>query len=179
MTIYLYNNTSENNKLDKSLSNSEEVTGALREKTSVLNPSFNIYVPYVPTYNYAYIPDFKRYYFITNITFERNNLYRFDLSVDVLMSYKEQIRQLEGVIGRNEFEYNLYLPDNRYNSYAYSRIQTLEFPQGFLNDCEYIITVAGAVGVTEPTSSDTPTETNETTETSDIPTTEGVNDNGV
>lgn len=41
--------------------------------------------------NYAYIPDFNRYYFIRGIDSVRKDLWRIQFSVDTLMSFKERI----------------------------------------------------------------------------------------
>lgn len=53
-------------------------------------------------YNYAYIPDFNRYYFITNISSYRTNLWRIDMKVDVLMSYANEINNQNEFITRYE-----------------------------------------------------------------------------
>ena len=62
-------------------------------------------------YNYIYIPDFKRYYYVKNIDCVCNNLYRFDLYCDVLMSFKDDIQNLECFVIRQEFNYNDMIPD--------------------------------------------------------------------
>lgn len=63
--------------------------------------------------NYAYIPAFKRYYYITNIVSESNSLWRLYMEVDVLMSFKDKIFNTKAFIGRNEYKYNVFLPDNK------------------------------------------------------------------
>lgn len=67
----------------------------------------------VVTTNYAYIEEFNRYYFISNISVVRNNLWLLELSCDVLMSYAYDIKNLEGMIERQEFDFNPMLEDNR------------------------------------------------------------------
>lgn len=67
----------------------------LLDATSITNPVVTIERdaierPYVYKFNYAYIPDFERYYFIDDIT-TSNNLWVFSMSVDVLASYKSAI----------------------------------------------------------------------------------------
>ena len=44
----------------------------------------------VPEYNYAYIADFKRYYYVTDWVFV-SGMWRASLTVDVLATYKDQI----------------------------------------------------------------------------------------
>ena len=52
--------------------------------------------------NYAYIPDYKRYYYVDSVTVGRNGIYIVQLSVDVLMSYADGIKNLSATISRQE-----------------------------------------------------------------------------
>ena len=133
--IILYNNTSEQNRLDKTnyLTKLQEVKGELRSDTNILNPVIEIYLLHqnvsVETHqvNYIYIPDFGRYYFVTSFdvcngeiervsstTIKQNVLIRFYLQVDVLMSWKDGIKNLDCFITRQEVENNkLYIDTKR------------------------------------------------------------------
>ena len=106
-TMYFYKSTAEKNRMDKSAYLTEIIqsTGTLRRATSIISPEFE--------FIYNKVPDFNRYYFIDNIVSLRNNVWTLSLSVDVLMSFKEQIKECDGFIARNEFEFNDYLIDNR------------------------------------------------------------------
>lgn len=114
MTITLYKSTAENNRVDKTnyITQVTSLSGTLREQTNILNPSVLIELNTVPVFNYAYIPEFNRYYFVNNIESYRNNLWRIDMHVDVLMSYHSGIEWLNCLVARNEFTYNDYLVDN-------------------------------------------------------------------
>lgn len=114
-TMYFYKSTAEKNRMDKSTYLTEIIqsTGTLRRATSIISPEFEFIYNKVPDFNYVYIPNFNRYYFIDNIVSLRNNVWTLSLSVDVLMSFKEQIKECDGFIARNEFEFNNYLIDNR------------------------------------------------------------------
>ena len=60
----------------------------LIEPTSFTAPDIALVVPAKPTgYNYAFIPEFSRYYFVTDWAFSAG-LWRASLSVDVLASFK-------------------------------------------------------------------------------------------
>lgn len=80
----------------------DRIYGALREEINLLTPSITIQYNMVPNFNYVYISSLQRYYFVTNITCVRGNIYRIDLKVDVLCSYDSDIREQSGFISRNE-----------------------------------------------------------------------------
>lgn len=54
----------------------------------------------IPDYNYAYIENFKRYYYITDWVFV-SGLWRASLTVDVLATYKEQILASRQFVARS------------------------------------------------------------------------------
>lgn len=116
MTIILYQSTAEPERVEKTtfLTQVEEITGVLREGTSIINPSILVQKNSMPTPfpNYAYIPEFNRYYFIDNIITQRNKLWIIEMTVDVLMTYKTQILNLTATIARQEFNYNGLIIDN-------------------------------------------------------------------
>lgn len=113
MNITLYNNSSPKIQIGKSLTVVKSMTGELREECDMINPSILIENAGVISANYAYIPEFGRYYFITKITSVRNNMWRIDMHVDVRETYKNQIRENRAVVARSSGYYNLYLPDNK------------------------------------------------------------------
>lgn len=145
MVIDLYINSSENNRVSKVLSGKFELTGTLRGETNVINPEILIEHTNPTGYNYAYIPEFNRYYFINEFTSVRNGLWRVRLTVDVLETYKKQIKQMPAIIDKqqNKGNSNLYLNDGSYviDSRSYNTI--LNFSGGFNNGGEFILITAG------------------------------------
>lgn len=141
MKIVLYRNESENNKVGKSLVELASVNGTLRERTSILNPTIEINNNNVINANYAYIPEFKRYYFITDIESVRNGLWGVSMKVDVLESYKQQIYENEAILARQENLYNLYLKDDYLNFTSDTFTLYKEFPNNnFSNDTFILMT---------------------------------------
>ena len=63
--------------------------------------------------NYAYIPELKRYYFITDIVAVNDTLWELTMHCDVLMSFKDEIYNVDGYVSRNEFSYNKDLVDGQ------------------------------------------------------------------
>ena len=113
--IDFYNNTAETNRVDKTnyLTLINQVNGNLREETSLTDLVITIQQNEVPTFNYAFIKSFNRYYYVTDITSVRNNLWEISLSVDVLMTYKEALLNCTGFIDRNESELSPFIVDNK------------------------------------------------------------------
>ena len=113
--ITFYNNTAETNRVDKTnyLTLVSEISGNLREETSLTDLVITIQQSEVPTFNYAYIKSFNRYYYVTDIASVRSNLWEISLSVDVLMTYKEALLNCTGFIDRNEFEYDPLIVDDK------------------------------------------------------------------
>lgn len=144
MTIKLYHNDSDKRTVSKTLSNEGSLAGAtIIDDTSILAPRLKVRDNGIimVQYNYCYIADFKRYYYITDITVSNGYIY-IDCKVDVLMSYAAEIRACSGIIKRQESKCNYYLDDEKYKSYEYSRIQTKLFPNGFTTN-SFVLTIAG------------------------------------
>ena len=145
MMIHIQQTTSEKNKIGKSISTLYTASGALREGTSIINPVIMISGANVPTLknaNYMHIPDFNRYYFITDIKSVRNGLIEISGHVDVLQTYSSQIRNNTAIIKRNANSWNLYIEDGLFKTYANPHIFTKEFPSGF-KEPSYVLFVAG------------------------------------
>lgn len=88
MTITFYSIGEKRNKLSKTLGTGTQLTGTIREPSSLIDPVILVESATVPGWNYAYIGDFGRYYFITEIVAEQYKMFRIAMHVDVLMSYK-------------------------------------------------------------------------------------------
>lgn len=142
MTVELYLCSDDNNKLDKNLQSVNTFDGALRKETSILTPSITINTDYVNA-NYAYIPDWGRFYFIENITSVRDGLLEFTMRVDPLMTYKNDILNLSCVIERQQNKWNVYIDDSEFMVENKTRIQTFEFPNGFSDIFTNILCVSG------------------------------------
>lgn len=91
MHIILYKTNSAPNVIGKSLSDPKSIIGTLRQKTDVINPYIEIATN--PTeYNYCYIQELQRYYFISDYALVRNGIFGLRLNIDVLETYKTQIK---------------------------------------------------------------------------------------
>lgn len=102
MEILLYNITDMPNVVSKTLGDAVTVDGVLRTAFNTINPTVAIRLDSVPTYNYCYISDFNRYYFIQSFTLTNKNEYTFALKEDVLMTYKDYILNATGNVEESE-----------------------------------------------------------------------------
>lgn len=99
----------EDNRIDKTsfLTYVLEYEGSLKTETSLLNPQIDIQhggKSDFTQFNYAYIEEFNRYYFIDDITSVRTYISRLHLRCDVLMSYIHSIGQLPCIVARTSNE---------------------------------------------------------------------------
>lgn len=143
--INFYTNNSEPNRVDKDLKEAETFTGDFRAACSALDPVFRVdtnNTPQLLKSNYCYIPVFGRYYFIKNITFIASTIWEVSCHVDVLSTYKDQLRALSGVCARQEKLFNLYLNDDRFKVYQDPDIFTKAFPKGFDTQA-FVLAIAG------------------------------------
>lgn len=144
-TISLFKTDSENNRVVKTLTDEKQLSGELRNQTSVLNPSIRIEsADNISTYNYAYISEFGRYYYITDIVSVRTNCWVVSLRCDVLMSYKDEIHGLNVILDNTqETGLNNYLSSPNWVSLVKTKTDIKVFPFGLSEQGEFILITAG------------------------------------
>jgi hypothetical protein len=151
--VFGYYNSSESNRLDKSLSQQFEAACTFRNTVSVLNPVIELEMDELPRINYVFLVALHRYYYVTDITIIRNRLYALHLAVDVLMSYKDEILNLNPIIERQEKYYNNLLVNDHVITqlkYNYST-QTAEGDISFsMTDLDFIITALTSTDTGNP-----------------------------
>ena len=143
MNVKLYKTTDPINVLSKTLTDETTKTGTLKENCDVLTPS--ILFGFNPiAYNYAYIEDFGRYYYVGKPINEGAALWRVDLTVDPLMSWKDGIKASPCIAAKSSSAYNLYLNDPNYKSYQDPHVFSEVFPSGFnVSNASFIMTLFG------------------------------------
>ena len=124
MTITVYRLQCDPRKVDKSgtgdlytptLSSwsGNVATGTLRDRCSITDPVFMLELDDtdVGAFNYLYVDEFARYYFVKETVVERSGLVSVYCHVDVLYSFKSGITALDAYIERNETGGDSFLPD--------------------------------------------------------------------
>ena len=144
MTITFYNNESDTIVVSKKITQISSISNAkIINETDIVNPSIIVsrkfYDSLILKANYLYIDKLERYYYINNISFAESMI-EIDCTVDVLMSYKNQIRNLTCTVTRNENLKNGYLNDDNYNIQAYKQVVCKMFPNGINNDSIILMT---------------------------------------
>lgn len=144
-TISLFKTDSENNRVVKTLTDEKQLSGELRNQTSVLNPSIRIEsADNISTYNYAYISEFGRYYYITDIVSVRTNCWVVSLRCDVLMSYKDEIQGLNVILDNTqETGLSNYLSSPNWVNLVKTKTDIKVFPSGLSEQGEFILITAG------------------------------------
>ena len=139
--IDLYINKSTSNTAKKKITLvAEKVNCFYTDSIDVLNPTIRLkYFDGIDNINYCYLYDTKRYYYVNTI--KNAGEIELSLSVDVLMSHLDEIKQITGTIDRNEAESNGYLVDDKYQTYAYRQITCKSYPNGLTHDSLILMTV--------------------------------------
>lgn len=132
ITVEFYKNVSEERRLEKSLT---LVKGGVNcdifNPTDRLNPVLIIKNEGTTTdtffnikeCNYMYIEAFGRWYYITNIEGDAARRLYIYAHVDVLQTYKNQIKNCNCTAARSSSDYNFYLQDNArlFNAYTWNQ----------------------------------------------------------
>lgn len=144
MVITLYKMTSEKQKLSKHLKSEEEYSGYLKDQSSIIKPVFMIEDDNPSLFNYAYIPAFDRYYFIDDIISVRSGLWEIHLSVDVLMSFKNDIKEMNVILSDSQKDgASDYISGEQWTTKVKTKTDIINFPSGLLDSGEYILITAG------------------------------------
>lgn len=113
----------------------------MKSISSVITPIIEISDPrgstYIPLYNYAYIPDFERYYFIEDVRYDVG-VWTLFLRCDVLATYKDDVINSRQYVLRSSSDYNNDLVDTFYNTYI---DENNAYEQGYASDYpeEYVV----------------------------------------
>jgi hypothetical protein len=147
MEINLFKTLSPRKKLVKELTDGITLTGTLRGQSSVMSPSLQIQDIAVIGYNYCYIPDFGRYYYINDINALRANLFELSLGIDVLMTYASEIRGNYAIVDKVEnfgVAFN-YINDGSWINTNRTDQSIINFANGFNDNGEFILITAGGM----------------------------------
>lgn len=110
MLMKLYTTKTPNNTIGKILENETEYNIKFKSQADRTKPVVVLMSETMIDFNYAYIPDFKRYYFVESIEVTPNKIYNISLRCDVLESFKNDILESSGFVNQQT------TPNKYYNS---------------------------------------------------------------
>lgn len=114
VTFYQFNKDRNSTRQPDEVTVRVEESVTLKEGSSVLNPVLLLNFPDTSpvAWNYCYIDDFRRYYFIDDWKNERGTLWSVSMSVDVMGTYKNAIGNTYQFIERAQGGSDLTLVDS-------------------------------------------------------------------
>ena len=110
--LAVYKQNSENDVVDKTLTFVTLINGKFNHLIGLKNINIDL-VGYEMNFNYVYIPSLKKYYYVDSIEFVSGDITRLHLKEDVLMSWKDLIRNQKAFVTRYEFATNEKIVDER------------------------------------------------------------------
>lgn len=116
ITVTLYSFSKRENSTKRPSSSGTSYSCTLIDDTSLMHPTFKLEIGSNPVaYNYCYVQDFDRYYFINNIRSFQGFWY-IECVEDVLASYKGTIGSQTHYVLRAASEYDEYISDSHYGA---------------------------------------------------------------
>lgn len=142
VTITFYNNSSDNNEVNKSIAQKDEKTVVFKEDVDLIEPSIVINSD-SDVIDSNYMSMLGRYYFIKNIDAMPGNLIRINAKVDPLMTYASAIKANQAILTRNSIQTNTYIPDDKMKITAYTTVNTIKSTAGFSSNLNYYLLAVG------------------------------------
>lgn len=151
--IWLTNTSSEKNVIGKTFdATGAKIEGKLLNNQSISHPKYVIISGVdIRKYNYAYIPEMHRFYYIDDIELTNGDIYVVTMRCDVLNSFKDSILDCDAILERQKSITNKYFNDSTYWTQQNKNTPKEPFHDSLWNnasfanydDC-YILTVAGS-----------------------------------
>lgn len=148
MDMYLYNYAGDERQLSKYLTNIDTVNIiSIPDQTNIMAPSV-IIASRALNFNYVYIPNFKRYYYVRNIDLLPGERLKVNCSVDVLMSHRSAIQSTQILADRSASDSNPYIVDRAVQSSdkATTYVRNMGVTPFTPGTGTYILTIAGRGG---------------------------------
>lgn len=113
--IYLYTNRSDAREIYKDITYVDYVTGVFKNTQNVNRIVVNLETSYssLASVNYVYLPDFERWYYITEKSVINSSITQVVLETDTLMTYREAIQTFTCLCLRSETKYNRQQVDEK------------------------------------------------------------------
>lgn len=113
MNISFYNFAKKENSTSVPAGTGTIIACVMKTPASIENPVVELTSATPPAYNYAYIGDFSRYYFVTGVVYNRG-IWEVSMRVDVMASFKSDIGSTSMYFERSSAQKNGNLVDKFY-----------------------------------------------------------------
>lgn len=120
MTVIFYKYNDIKNKINKTLENGLTVNDVVIHNDFDIT-SFELLIKnsdFNSEYNYCYIQDLGRYYFIESVEKMNGTIYKIRVSVDVLKSFSTQIENINAIIVKSENPDNNFVDCEKSENYT-------------------------------------------------------------
>lgn len=156
ITLTLYSFKKRENSTKRPSTGGTDFSVVLLDETSLMTPTFKLSIGSNPIgYNYAYVSDFNRYYFINDISSYQGYWY-ISCTCDVLASFKTELGAETHYVTRSAQSWDTYLTDMMYPAKSIQsgdlNSQTGSDPLDWSYGKSFIL---GVVGLTPVNQSDT------------------------
>lgn len=150
MQVDFYMNTSDTNTIRNTREYKFTKECTIKGEFSLENPAFIIAFSELENrnFNYIYVPEVSRFYFVKNTVRMTGNLFAVECEVDVLESFQNEILSLVCIVDKQEYlnKANKYYDDNSYVNLPKETVNTINFTNGFNENGSYVLICAGGEG---------------------------------
>lgn len=112
---------------------------SFKKPTSARNPVVEL-ATNIHSYDYAYIDEFNRYYYVTDVVSLHNGLTQYVLACDAMASHKTEIGSTPARIAFSSTGYDILLPDQRVGVSLDKQITAVGTPTLFSTSGCYVLT---------------------------------------
>lgn len=143
MNVYFYNNTKRLKSTAAAPAYAAVYDCVFKNPTSLLAPVLTLSLSAEPTYNYFSIGN--RYYWVTDVTSVKQNLWQITGKIDALGTFRKHIQNTAAFVLYDSTANN-EIPDSRLGIYTTPTVQTaeIEMPWGFADNVgTYFVAIEG------------------------------------
>ena len=148
MTIKTYRFLGDSRKIDKSLTlvktySNADIVGNMDIQSPIISLQLDSFTEVI-NFNYIYIPELRRYYYVENSTIREDGFVQIQCKVDVLKSFKTDILASIQYVERQENKCSYRVPDNGYTIKSNRNLTIKNFGSEIINpNYDFILTTYG------------------------------------
>lgn len=149
MTIKLYKYNGDSRKVNKELNSVQTISNAnIISAMNIIDPviilEMDMTFDAIRSFNYLYITELKRYYYVNNIEILENGFLKISCHVDVLKTYATDILNSTQYIKRQENKCSVQLADSEYSIKANRNLTIKNFGNKIIQpNNDFILTTFG------------------------------------